>query len=698
MPASFSWKPLYREIAQKLLGYRQRQAELIALLKDLGSAGLKVVKIEDEFADGSRGDLREIDPFTFFASFNRGGTESRLLILTELKKRWELGALLPEKFDGVPRMNAMNSWFIRYSVDRDADAVPGLWDLADAAFRATKTRDVRSEQIDRCLRRSKGNITSLTMGLFWFNPDQFLALDWKNESFARKHGIEWDDRTTSGETYLAWVEAVRAHFPEFASFSHAAHNDAKSEDAQEDNDAPAAVPSHARLLKIAPGENAMYWESDCLPQQLICVGWGEVGDLRQYPDYDSFRQAFEDEYLKHYNGNQSTVSKKAREVWALRDLRPGDLIAANRGIKTILAVGEVVEPGYVWDDSREDFKHTVRVKWDLKRSGEVTPQNSWRNVTVDPVEGELRDEILALPNSTGPENGNTPNSSETYTPEDAAAELFMSRAQLDALLGLLDRKKNVILQGPPGVGKTFAAERIAAAFIGSLDRRRIQRIQFHPSYGYEDFIQGIRPRKGGDFELQDGVFLKFCETAAQDGEPRVFIIDEINRGDLSKILGEAMMLIEQDKRGEYLPLMYEPERTFCIPKNVYVIGTMNTADRSISLVDYALRRRFAFHDLRPGFNTDAFAAHLVKKGRKPEMIARIREKLCQLNSEISDDKRNLGDGYQIGHSYFCGNGQVNDPQQWFADIITYEVEPLLREYWIDRPDRLQKALEALRAR
>jgi MoxR-like ATPase len=354
----------------------------------------------------------------------------------------------------------------------------------------------------------------------------------------------------------------------------------------------------------------------------------------------------------------------------------------------------------VWDPARPSYQHTVKVRWDLNRSGPIEPQKRWANVTVEKIEDPtLRQAILGL-HRNGSSAGTTnlpppPN----YTANDAVAELFMSADELAHLLALLRRKKNLILQGPPGVGKTFAAERIAYALLGARDTSRVQRVQFHPSYGYEDFIQGIRPRKGGMFELQDGAFLKFCDRAERDPErPHVFLIDEINRGDLSKILGEAMMLIEPDKRGAALPLMYEPDRTFSIPKNVFVIGTMNTADRSISLVDYALRRRFVFHDLRPGFATDAFANHLTKCARPAALIARIRDRVTELNREIAADTRNLGAGYEIGHSYFCGVGQAEEAEQWFADIVTYEIEPLLREYWIDQPDRLKKAVEKLRAK
>ncbi len=705
MPASFSWKPIYREIAEKLLGYQQRQGELIALLKELAAQKLKVVKTQDEFADGTRGDLKEIDPFTFFAAFNRDTSrESRLAILAEIKRRWNLSAPLPEKFDGLPVMNNMNSWFIRYASKRSPNAVRDLWELATATVRAKSPDDVSAALIDKCLRPGKGNLTSLTMGMFWFNPEQFPALDWKNQSHAENSGIIWDEDETSGAKYLEWAKAIHAKFhSDLAAFSHTAHKTAIAEDDEPStangNGAQAATTNGDKpLYKIAPGEGAEYWDSDCVHQSIMCVGWDAVGDLKHYPDFDQFRKAFEKS--NPYNGHQGTVTRKAKELWALRDMKPGDLIAANHGTAEILAVGEVVSPGYVWDRSRSSFKHTIKVRWDQNRSGPIDPQKRWANITVEKIEDDtLRKAILGLHRNGSHAATPVVVPPPPYTANDAVAELFMSAEELAHLLALLARKKNLILQGPPGVGKTFAAERIAYAFLGARDPARVQRVQFHPSYGYEDFIQGIRPRKGGMFELQDGAFLKFCDDAQRDPErPHVFLIDEINRGDLSKILGEAMMLIEPDKRGAALPLMYEPDRKLSIPKNVHVIGTMNTADRSISLVDYALRRRFAFHDLRPGFASDAFGAHLTKCGRPAALVARIRDRISELNRDIAADTRNLGAGYEIGHSYFCGADQANEPERWFDDIVTYEIEPLLREYWIDQPDRLKRAVEKLRAK
>lgn len=163
----------------------------------------------------------------------------------------------------------------------------------------------------------------------------------------------------------------------------------------------------------------------------------------------------------------------------------------------------------------------------------------------------------------------------------------MTEEEYDQLTSILQMKKNIILQGAPGVGKTFVAERLAFSLMGKPDLERVMTIQFHQSYSYEDFIMGFRPSTSG-FELRRGAFYTFCKKAESDkNHDYFFIIDEINRGNLSKIFGELFMLIENDKRGKSLQLLYSDEQ-FSIPENLYIIGMMNTADRSLALLDYAL--------------------------------------------------------------------------------------------------------------
>ena len=269
----------------------------------------------------------------------------------------------------------------------------------------------------------------------------------------------------------------------------------------------------------------------------------------------------------------------------------------------------------------------------------------------------------------------------------------MDEEEYDTLVNLIRTKKNVILQGAPGVGKTFAAKRLAYSMMGVKDQERVMMIQFHQSYSYEDFIMGFRPSESG-FELKKGAFYNFCKKAEIDSDnDYFFIIDEINRGNLSKIFGELFMLIESDKRGIQLQLLYSDEK-FAVPKNVYIIGMMNTADRSLAMLDYALRRRFAFYEMRPGFNTDGFRDYRMSLGN--EKFDKLIHAVEALNNAISADD-SLGEGFCIGHSYFCNLTTESITDRTLSGIVEYELIPMLKEYWFDEPLKIKDWSEKLRS-
>jgi 5-methylcytosine-specific restriction protein B len=391
--------------------------------------------------------------------------------------------------------------------------------------------------------------------------------------------------------------------------------------------------------------------------------------------------------------------------------RPGDLMigylsSPQREIVCLFEVtkglhktseGEVIEFKKV-----VDFKSPV--PWDdLKKVPELRGSEPFRNSqgSLFKLSKEEFEAIRSLMDEANLNEEEEIESNEGYTRAQALQDLFIDESTFNKMLGTINHKKNIIIQGPPGVGKTFVAQRLAFALLGEKARSQVEMVQFHQSYSYEDFIQGFRPTEEGKFERKNGVFFEFCREAMRRRDRKfVFIIDEINRGNLGKIFGELLMLLEADKRNsEYaVPLTYSASREekFYIPDNVHIIGMMNTADRSLSLVDYALRRRFSFFDLKPAFSTEKFRKYLKERGASDNLISRITDRISKLNELIAQDTKNLGPGFAIGHSYFCPNSKETIlDDKWFRDVIDLEIAALLREYWFDDEKKVEDELERL---
>lgn len=388
--------------------------------------------------------------------------------------------------------------------------------------------------------------------------------------------------------------------------------------------------------------------------------------------------------LFNENGNKRRVFQN------FLDARAGDLVIGyeSNPVKQVVALAKVSAANdgmKICFEKTESLVNPIDYRT-LKECPELeqmeffqNPNGTFFKLTKD--EYEFIMDMIREENPLTSKDMNT-----SYTKKDFLSEVYMNENQYDRLSGVLLNKMNLILQGAPGVGKTFTAKRLAYSLMGEKDDSRIEFVQFHQNYSYEDFVMGYRP-SGDSYELKYGIFYQFCKKAENQPDKKFFfIIDEINRGNLSKIFGELLMLIEKDYRGTKATLAYNG-MPFSVPKNLYIVGMMNTADRSLAMIDYALRRRFSFFEMAPAFESKGFKEyqHSLDNRTFNELISEI----VKLNGEISRDK-SLGKGFCIGHSYFCGKTKETCTNEWMQSVVNYDILPMLSEYWFDDDTKVQR--------
>ena len=444
-----------------------------------------------------------------------------------------------------------------------------------------------------------------------------------------------------------------------------------------------------RYWLYAPGRGACKWD-EFYERGIMGLAWGEVGDLSSY----ATKQGLKQQMLQTYPEN-GTQKNDIHALWQFaNEMKPGDVVFAKRGTTEIIGRG-IVTGDYVYDADAEHYRNVRGVRWTHKGNWSLDKPWPVRKTLTEIT--DYTDRLAQLKAFFEEEDGafdgeEMPVPLTEYPVGKFLKEVYMDRRGYDAIVGLLKTKKNIIMQGAPGVGKTYAAKRLAYSMMGVKDASRVMLIQFHQSYSYEDFIEGYRP-SGAGFELVKGAFYSFCKKAAEDEENAYFfVIDEINRGNLSKIFGELFMLIESDKRGDKLQLLYSRE-LFYVPRNVHIIGMMNTADRSLAMLDYALRRRFAFVELRPAFDSDGFRDYCA--GLDNSRLEALVREVESLNRAIAEDE-SLGEGFCIGHSYFCNMEADSCTDAALASIVDYELIPMLKEYWFDEPGKVREWTDRLR--
>lgn len=706
MDKRFQWTEFYMELASALLPYKNNRSELIAKLKTIfADAGMNF-----PFKERGKEVYEDICPFTVFGSFNKGITNAnRIALLEQFAKQFSIKAAVPTEFDGIPVVMNLSAWFFAYKENRGEHDIDNLWDLLEKAIAysdeaSTDNKNAFIAAYDTVTKQKmiKWNIT---MGLYWARPYTFINLDSTNRAFITDVDNMPHYFTTifsdinkglpGGRNYLFMCEQAKNalnqkeyeyhSFPELSYYAWKSNQSGKTEETT-----TTTVDSNIKETNYwiySPGDNASMWD-EFYKSGIMGIGWDDVTDLKGFSSKEEIK-----DYMKKVYDPSYSYKNNAHCLWQFaNEIKVGDVIFVKKGMHKIIGKG-IVTSDYIYDTSRSTYKHIRKVDWQNKGEWEHPGQAVMKTLTNISAYPDYVQKLLALFAEDTSEEVSEQKEIKypLYSKDDFLNEVYMDEDTYNTLTELLEAKYNVILQGAPGVGKTFAAKRLAYSIMGQKDTSRVAMVQFHQSYSYEDFIQGYRPSKDG-FELENGTFYKFCKEAEEDNErPYFFIIDEINRGNLSKILGELMMLIEKDKRGEKIKLLYSNE-WFTVPQNVRIIGMMNTADRSLALMDYALRRRFAFFDFAPAFSSEGFKNYLAEKNsQKLESLITAVE---SLNNTISSDE-SLGDGFRNGHSYFCTDGEITD--EWLKSVVEYEVIPLIKEYWFDEPTKVRDWSATLRS-
>lgn len=657
---NFSWIETHYKIAEYLSEKEDDQKGLIQLLKSIG-----IGPFNDKSKEGKEYDidLEEIDPFTFFCYLHKYSS-TRLTYIKALAEK--IGAPEPQDDNGLPTANAQRVWMFPPKYERTNNEIARLWDF----FRKARNGNLTDKEFKDVLTIKNVAITKLTEVLFYIDPNKNLPINNPIQSYL-KNVFEINPKIKTYSDYTSLLKEIRTKTDSpYYQISHDAW--VWNENHKVPSTKPGSKSDGRRYWLYSPGENAIYWE-EFYEQGIMGISWDEIGDIRAYKTEAEIRSAI----IKAYGG-EGTKSNSVKANIDFRDgMKKGDVVFVKKGMSELLGYG-IVSSDYIYDENRVSNKKIREVDWKIKGSWNIEHSLVVKTLTdITPVKSTSPEYKTFFQMLFGHMEVGEPEL--TYTVKERPKEE-------------LNYSLNTIFYGPPGTGKTYhslkrAAEIVAGGKMESYEEAlkiykenlhdTIELITFHQNYSYEDFVQGLRPDVENNshltFERKDGVFKVMADRALKNlkdyHEPEkrknyVLIIDEINRANISRVFGELITLIEEDKRSHGkrpMELILPSGDKFIVPSNLYIIGTMNTADKSIALLDIALRRRFDFEPMFPVYAIEEASIHDTDVLRK-------------LNEGIIKTK---GYDFQIGHAYFM------DEENNLVKRMNRKVIPLLLEYYMN---------------
>ena len=640
----YDWVPVYHNLGLGILKFKNNSDVLKKLFIDV----LKE-ELDKDF------DITYTDPVAIFNKIENF-TDNRKVLIPALEKKIGVEVLYPSDFSGIP-----STFWSQILFSNSKEDELNIWNAFEASIKYAENDNEENKNnfinYYNLAYKEHGKAMYICNTLYKVNPTFYLSMDNNVRSLLNDELEINTDNFNDAETYLKICKLANdkiqnGDYP-YKTFYELSDYAWRKYTSREGN-------------KMLDTNKKYYW-------------------LNASPKIWSFSDIKVGEEQTYTSVNDQ--GNKRRIYQNFVDVKVGDILIAYEStpVKAITGLCEITSKSEDNSFSFKKIEHLLNpISYsDIASIEELKEMEYLKNAQgslfkLTPEEFEIIYDIIRENNPIEKENY------PVYTKDDFLSEVYITEEKYNDIIDLLNRKMNIILQGAPGVGKTFMAKRLAYSLIGEKNPNRIESIQFHQSYSYEDFIEGYKP-KGNSFDLEKGVFYTFCKKAENDPDNNYYlIIDEINRGNLSKIFGELLMLIEDDKRGEQLTLAYSKNK-FSVPNNLYIIGMMNTADRSLALMDYALRRRFSFIEVLPAFSNDTFIEY--QKNINNQYFDKVIDKITELNKEISNDV-SLGDGFMIGHSYFCN--LIDNYEDNLKSILKFDILPMIREYWFDNKEYREK--------